>query len=98
MKENIDENLYDKWYKELVDLANELLPYYDIDKIKDWSVFVWTKDTDKGEGENVFDINDDDIIYYECFEECNKNHQIIEEAKPIIEEIQKHFKNRYYIR
>ena len=84
------EKLFDRWYQELWYLAQELEPYYDIDKVKSWSVFVWTKDTETEEGENVFDINDDGIVMY------IKDHKIIEEAKPIIEKIQKHFKNKYY--
>jgi len=86
-----NEKLYDKWFKELWDLSQELRPYYDIDKVKDWSVFVWTKDKGTEEGKNVFDINDNKIVMYD------KEHKIIEEAKPIIEKIQNHFKNRYYM-
>ena len=84
------EKLFNRWYQELWYLAQELELYYDIDKVKSWSVFVWTKDTETEEGENVFDINDDGIVMYV------KDHKIIEEAKPIIEKIQKHFKNKYY--
>lgn len=80
---------YYKWYNELWELSRELLPYYDIDKVKDWSVFVWTKDTEETEGENVFDINYNEIVFYD------KTHKIIEEAKPIIKKIQDKFDEWY---
>lgn len=86
----VDKELYNMWYKELWNLSEKLIPYYDIDKVKDWAVFVWTKDTEEKEGKNVFDIEEKEIVFYD------KNHIIKEEAKPIIDEIQNHFKNRYY--
>jgi len=67
------------WYDELVEVARELEPYYDIDKIKTWSVYIWTK----GDfGNNVFDIMANEIVRYD------ENHVIVEEAMPIIEKIQ----------
>lgn len=67
------------WYDELVEVARELEPYYDIDKIKSWSVYIWTK----GDfGNNVFDIMANEIVRYD------ENHVIVEEAMPIIEKIQ----------
>lgn len=66
-------------YKELVEISEDIKVYYDIDKIKSYSVSIWTKNED---GENVFDICADEIIFYV------KNHTIIEKAKPIIEKIQ----------
>ena len=70
---------YDYLYNELTQISKDILPYYDIDKIKPYSVYIWTK----GKGsENVFDICGDEIIFYV------KDHKIIEEAKPIIEKIQ----------
>ena len=71
-------------YNELAKISNEILPYYDIDKIKSYSVYIWTKDEEVGEdnSSNVFDIQKDEIIFY------NKEHVIKEEAKPIIEKIQ----------
>jgi hypothetical protein len=72
-------NKFDLLYDELVQISKEILPYYDIDKIKSYSVYVWTKGED---GENVFDILADEIVFYV------KDHVIIEEVKPIIKKIQ----------
>jgi len=75
----MDKDKYLKLYDELVAVAHEIDPYYDIDKIKSYSVYIWTK----GDfGDNVFDIMADEIVYY------NKNHKIPKEAMPIIEKIQ----------
>lgn len=93
-----ESKLYNQWYNELWNLANKLRPWYDIDKVKDYGVFVWTKDTDAGEGENVFDIEANELVFYTCFNKCNHNHKVIEEAKPVIKEIQKHLKNKYYLK
>ena len=74
-----------KIYEELEDIVdNELIPYYGVDKIKWYSVYVWTKESYLGalDGDNVFDIMYDEIIFYD------KNHVIPEEAKPIIKKIQ----------
>jgi ADP-ribose pyrophosphatase YjhB (NUDIX family) len=69
---------YDKIYDELVKVSDEIRQYYDIDKVKTYAVYIWTK----GEhGKNVFDILNGEIMFYE-------EHEIIEEAKPIIEKIQ----------
>lgn len=72
-------NKIDSLYRELIDLTMEISPYYDFDKIKSYSVYIWTHGKN---GENVFDIFADDIYIY------NKNHIIIEDAKPIIDKIQ----------
>lgn len=71
---------YSEWYDELWNLANQLRPYYDIDKVKDFAVYVWTKpeDTDR----NVFDIYGDRLEIYDF------SHNIRNEAKPIIHKIQ----------
>lgn len=82
---NEEEKLYIEYYRiydELYRLVQELKPYYNIDKVKPYSVYVWTKDTETGWGTNVFDIEKNEIVFYD------KNHKIIEEAKPIIEKIQ----------
>ena len=74
-----------KLYEELEDIVdNELEPYYGVDKIKWYSVYVWTKESYLGayDNENVFDIQKDKIVYYV------KDHVIIEETKPIIKKIQ----------
>lgn len=73
---------YYELYKELVEITNEILRHYDIDKIKHFAVYIWTKPCENNEGENVFDIYDDEIVFY------NKEHKIIEEALPIINSIQ----------
>lgn len=65
---------------ELAEISKEILPYYDLDKIKYNSVYIWTKGED---GKNVFDIQADKIVFYE------DNHKIIEEAKFIIKRIQR---------
>lgn len=70
---------FDVLYNELEQISKEMLPYYDVDKVKSYSVYIWTK----GEyGRNVFDIIAGEIIFYV------KNHVIIEEAKLIVEKIQ----------
>ena len=81
------ENKSTQLYNELVALTDELRPYYDIDKVKSYSVYVWTKDGGSSDsGENVFDIQANEILFY------NKNHTIIEEAAPLIEKIQNKLK------
>lgn len=69
-------------YDKLAKMTDEILPYYDVDKIKPYSVYIWTKGDG---GQNVFDIQADKIIFYE-------EHSIIEDAKPIIEKIQSKLK------
>jgi hypothetical protein len=66
-------------YDELVQISKEILPYYDIDKIKPHSVYIWTKGEN---GDNVFDILTEEIMFYV------NDHIVIEDAKPIIEKIQ----------
>ena len=43
-----------KWYKEMRELTDKLRPWYDIDKIKSWGVFIWSKSNPFGA--NLFDI------------------------------------------
>lgn len=75
-------------YKELAGIVDEIRPYYDVDKIKSYSVYIWTKDNlnadneDDRYGRNVFDICKDELIFYV------EDHVVIEEAKPVIEKIQ----------
>ena len=74
-------------YEELVQAAREIEPYYDIDKIKSYSVYIWTKTGGlDGEGENVFDIVENEIIFYV------EDHIIPEEVLPIIQNIQSKIK------
>lgn len=72
--------VYNKLYDELKEISEEIKEWYDIDKIKDHAVYIWTKDEESGE--NVFDINSHEIVMF------NEDHIIIEEAKPIINKIQ----------
>lgn len=83
-----DDNKFVKLYDELDELVKEIYPYYGVDKVKWYSVYVWTKDSyDLAfDGENVFDIQKDEIVHYV------KDHVIIEEAKPIIKKIQEKLK------
>ena len=71
-------------YNELRDIVDLLRPYYDIDKIKFYSVYVWSKSgtNDHLDSDNLFDIQAKDIIFYD------KQHKIIEETLPIITMIQ----------
>lgn len=76
----MDDKHYYKLYDELVEIVEEIRPYYNIDKIKTYSVYVLTKEDN--DGYNVFDIEADRIEFYD------KNHTIIEDALPIITKIQ----------
>lgn len=78
---------FDIAYKELTDICKKLKKYYDIDKIKSYSVYVWTKDSSENnfDGENVFDILSDELVFY-------TEHEVIEESKTIIKEIQEKLK------
>lgn len=77
-------------YHELKELTDKLEPWYVIDKIKWYSVYVWTKDNPDNEeypfGENSFDIWADEIVFY------TEDHVIPDEAIPIIQEIQEKLK------
>ncbi len=76
-------NKFDTLYDELVEICDKIRLYYDIDKIKSHSVYIWTKDSSENvdDGENVFDICINNLQFY-------TEHRILEEAKPIIKEIQ----------
>jgi hypothetical protein len=74
---------FDKLYEELIDVSSKIRKWYDIDKVKTHSVYIWTKGDD---GDNVFDILSDEIYFYD------KTHIIIEEARPAIKEIQQKLK------
>ena len=83
-----EEDQYYKLYKELAELVKTcgILQYYDYDKIKSDSVYIWTKATDENDmstwGRNLFDICSDEIVFY------GEKYEIIEEAWPAIKEIQ----------
>lgn len=83
----------DLLYEELVEAVEEIRPYYDVDKIKMYSVYIWTKgnkdadtNTEEHWGKNVFDIEEDEIVFYV------KDHKIPEEVMPIIQNIQSKIK------
>lgn len=79
------ENQYEYEFDKLFKIAHEIEPWYSVDKVKDYAVYIWTKDTDAGFGENVFDIEADDIVFY-------VEHEIIPEAIPVIKRIQEQLK------
>lgn len=74
-------------YRELTEICEEIKQYYDIDKIKSYSVYIWTKDSTENsyDGDNVFDILADELQFY-------TEHKVLEEAKPIIKKIQEKLK------
>ena len=76
------EKEFDEYYDSLCEIVDELLPYYDIDKTKTYAVYVWTKADSLDDQWNVFDIYSNEIVMY------GEEHEIIEEAKPIIKRIQ----------
>lgn len=73
-------------YKELVDLANELSPWFDIDKVSWYSVYVWTKEDSTNQ--NVFDIFADYLQFYNS----TNPWRLPVEAFPIIQKIQEKMK------
>ena len=75
-------NEFNKLYEELIEISKEILPYYDIDKVKPYSVYVWSKEVDDDFGENLFDIEADKIVFY------NDRHELDKEALPVINKIQ----------
>lgn len=85
-------SIYDNgMYDELWALSHELTPWFDIDKVKPYSVYVWTKegrDPDCPFGENVFDIFEDRLHFYQC----TKQWELPNEAIPIIKKIQEKLK------
>lgn len=72
---------YEQLYKELVRLSKELLPYYDIDKVKWYSVAVWDKED---LGKNLFDITAYEIYFWDGYDA----NMIPEKAMLIVEKIQ----------
>ena len=85
-------NEFDRLYDELVAISNKIRPYYDIDKVKPYSVYIWTKGEENDFGENVFDIYVEEIVFYD------KEHKIIEGALAIIKEIQSKLKELEEVR
>ena len=85
MKKTYLENLYEYEFDKLFKIAHEIEPWYVVDKVKSYAVYVWTKDTDEDFGKNVFDIEADDIVFY-------TKHEIIPEALSAIRHIQEQLK------
>lgn len=79
------ENLYEHEFDKLFKIAHEIEPWYTVDKVKSYAVYIWTKDTDNNFGKNVFDIEADNIVFY-------TDHNIIPEAIPAIQRIQEQLK------
>ena len=87
--DKLEEEQYYKLYEELVEIVNitsGILRWYDFDKIKSYSVYIWTKATDQNDidtwGRNLFDICSDEIMFY------GEKHEVIDAAWPAIKEIQ----------
>lgn len=55
---------YDEAYIKLREAAHELEPWFDVDEVKTYGVYVWTKGDDDTFGENVFDIFTDHLQFY----------------------------------
>lgn len=70
-----------KLHMEIWELGKELSQWYDIDKVKFDSVYIWTNANDDTDM-NVFDIGVDEIYYYV------NDHVIPDEAWPGIRKIQ----------
>lgn len=78
-------NQYEYEFDKLFKIAHEIEPWYSVDKVKDYAVYIWTKDTDESFGKNIFDIEADNIVFY-------TDHNIIPEAFPAIQHIQEQLK------
>ena len=69
----------------LGELARKLGPWYEVDKIGNGYVYVWTRgnpeDTEEPFGHNVFDIFPGEVYFYD------PTHVIPEEAMPVVLEI-----------
>ena len=83
---DMSEEEFDRYYGSLVETVKPLYEYYDIDKVKTYSVYVWNKADSLDDQWNVFDIYSNEIVMYD------EEHEIIEEAKPIIKRIQEKLK------
>lgn len=69
--------------------AKRLEPWFEIDKVKSYAVYVWTKDEIDYNGENVFDIYKDYLQFYQCtkpWEMPNEVWEIIKEIQELLEE------------
>ena len=85
-------------YAELRKLADELKPWFDIDKVKSYAVYVWYRPSEEDLkhpncpydefGENVFDIFADYLQFYQS----SWPWRLPNEAIPIINKIQEKLK------
>lgn len=77
-------------YERLWMAASKLKPWFEIDKVKSYSVYVWTKDEIDCTGENVFDIYKDYLQFYpytrKPWKMPNEVWEIIEEIQELLEE------------
>lgn len=80
----LSEEQYFKEYNKLYEISQKLRPYYGIDKVKPWAVFVYSKETD----EDVFDIVVNRLIFYNGYKEEDINKEVL----PIIKKIQNQLK------
>ena len=74
-------------YYRLFDLATKLKPWFDIDKVKAFGVYVWTKGDDC---ENVFGIYAEKIQFYTCeapWEMPNEAMEIVRQIQDVLKEI-----------
>ena len=79
---DMSEKEFNEYYNSLCEIVSEILHYYDINKTKTYAVYIWNKADNLEDQWNVFDIYSNEIVMYD------KEHEIIEEAKPIIKKIQ----------
>lgn len=70
---------YYEYYDSIRIKSQELTPYYDVDKVKPYAIYIWSKGSN---GRNVFDIEEYEVYMYD------EKHIIIPEALPIIKELQ----------
>ena len=52
--------IYGRMYDELIVLSHKLDPYYGIERIKDYGIYVWGPDS-QGHDANIFDIYSNEI-------------------------------------
>ena len=76
--------IYGRMYDELIVLSHKLDPYYGIERIKDYGIYVWGPDS-QGHDANIFDIYSNEIRVW-------RPGSIISESLPIIAEIIQHLK------
>ena len=62
--DGIDETYY-RLLDELWTVSHEENPWFDVDKVKDYAVYIWTKPGNEPYSDrNVFDVGADEIWYY----------------------------------